>query len=79
MPHELTSAQNARVAGVLLGTAASDALGATYEFDPPMAPGTPVRMRARGPWDEGEWTDDTSMDLPIASAALAGADLRDET
>ena len=29
-------------------------------------------------WAPGEWTDDTSMAIPIASAAARGADLRDE-
>jgi hypothetical protein len=31
----LTTAQLDRACGVLLGTAAGDALGATYEFGPP--------------------------------------------
>ena len=29
-------------------------------------------------WAPGEWTDDTSMAIPIARAAATGADLRDE-
>ena len=33
----LTAAQRDRAWGALLGTAAGDALGAGYEFDPPMA------------------------------------------
>jgi ADP-ribosyl-[dinitrogen reductase] hydrolase len=75
---KLTSAQKDRAAGVLYATAAGDALGAPYEFGPPLAPGTPVLMKGGGSfgWGVGEWTDDTSMALPIAWAALRGADLR---
>ena len=76
----LTSAQADRAAGVLLATACGDALGAGYEFGPPLPDGAPVAMIGGGPfgWAPGEWTDDTSMALPIARAAATGADLRDE-
>ena len=69
-----------RAAGVLLGLASGDALGAGYEFGPPMPDGTPVGMIGGGAfdWAPGEWTDDTSMAVPIAQAAARGADLRDE-
>lgn len=74
-----------RVAGVLLGAAAGDALGAPYEF------GAPGRLTAVGremqgggsfEWRPGEWTDDTQMSLHIAASLLAhdgidGADLFD--
>jgi len=66
-----------RVRGVLLGTAAGDALGAPYEFQPPRGPELPVEMVGGGPWEPGEWTDDTAMALAIAEVAAAGADLRD--
>ncbi|WP_181699259.1 ADP-ribosylglycohydrolase family protein [Nocardia sp. GTS18] len=62
-----------RVAGVLVGTAAGDALGAGYEFT---KPGTDVviDMIGGGPfnWAPGEWTDDTSMALVVAQAASQG-------
>lgn len=76
---ELTSAQLDRAHGVLLATAAGDALGAGYEFGPPLAAGTPVAMIGGGTfgWAPGEWTDDTSMAIVIAEVAATGADLRD--
>jgi ADP-ribosylglycohydrolase len=74
----LTTAQLDRACGVLLATAAGDALGAGYEFGPPLPPDTPVEMKGGGSlgWAPGEWTDDTSMALVIAETAAAGADLR---
>lgn len=68
---------NDRVEGVLLGTAAGDALGAPYEFQPARGPELPVEMVGGGPWEPGEWTDDTSMAIAIAEVAATGADLRD--
>jgi len=75
---DLTAAQLDRARDVLLATAAGDALGAGYEFGPPLPPGTPVTMKGGGAfnWAPGEWTDDTSMALAIAEAAASGADLR---
>ncbi|KUI48151.1 ribosylglycohydrolase [Mycobacterium sp. GA-1199] len=71
------TAYNDRVEGVLLGTAAGDALGAPYEFQPPRAPELDVAMVGGGPWQRGEWTDDTAMAVAIAKVAATGADLRD--
>ncbi|OBB77114.1 ADP-ribosylglycohydrolase family protein [Mycobacterium sp. 852014-52144_SCH5372336] len=70
---------NDRVEGVLLATAAGDALGAPYEFKPPRGPDLEVEMVGGGGWRPGEWTDDTSMAIAIAEVAATGADLRDET
>lgn len=69
-----------RAAGVLLGLAAGDALGAGYEFGDPLPDDAPVGMIGGGGfgWAPGEWTDDTAMAVPIAQAAARGADLRDE-
>jgi len=69
-----------RAVGVLLGLAAGDALGAGYEFGESLPDDVPVGMIGGGPfgWAPGEWTDDTSMAMPIAQAAARGADLRDE-
>src|SRR5712691_8718231 len=80
-PMELTSAQLDRARGVLLGTAAGDALGAGYEFGPPLADGAPVAMKGGGgfAWEPGEWTDDTSMAIAIAEVAATRADLRAAT
>ena len=74
----LTTAQLDRAIGVLLGTAAGDALGAPYEFGPPRGPELEVAMVGGGAfgWGPGEWTDDTSMAMAIAEVAATGADLR---
>ena len=76
----LTPAQLDRAVGVLLGTAAGDALGAAYEFGPPRGPELEVAMVGGGSfgWEPGEWTDDTSMAIAIAEVAATGADLREE-
>ena len=73
----LSTAQSDRAAGVLLAMAAGDALGAGYEFGPPLSTETPVVMAGGGSfgWAAGEWTDDTSMAVAIAEAAAEGADL----
>jgi ADP-ribosyl-[dinitrogen reductase] hydrolase len=73
-----TTAQLDRAVGALLGTAAGDALGAGYEFGPPLPADTPVAMVGGGGfgWAPGEWTDDTSMALVIARVAADGVDLR---
>lgn len=65
MPLDLDVAD--RAAGVLAGLACGDALGAPYEFAPPLAPGAPVGMVGGGSfgWAPGEWTDDTSMAVVV--------------
>jgi len=69
----------ARAAGALLGMAAGDALGAGYEFGPALPAETEVGMVGGGVfnWEPGEWTDDTSMAIPILDELVAGADLLD--
>ncbi len=76
----LTTAQLDRACGVLLATAAGDAVGAPYEFGPPRGPELEVAMVGGGSvgWEPGEWTDDTSMAIAIAEVAATGADLRQE-
>jgi len=61
-----------RAAGVLVGLAAGDALGAGYEFGPAFE--GPVEMIGGGPfgWAPGEWTDDTQMAICIADQAATG-------
>ena len=61
-----------RAAGVLLGSAAGDALGAGYEFDQ-VGPADPV-MTGGGyfGWEPGEWTDDTEMAVCVAEEAAKG-------
>lgn len=76
----LTTSQLDRAAGVLLGTAAGDALGAPYEFGPPRGPELEVAMVGGGSfgWEPGEWTDDTSMAIAIGEVAATYLDLRQE-
>lgn len=68
----LNSQQSDRAAGVLVALAAGDALGAGYEFGAPLPDSAEVTMKGGGPFgfDPAEWTDDTSMAIPIAEALL---------
>ncbi len=77
----LNSIQRDRAVGVILASAAGDALGAPYEFKPPLAAKFEVEMNGGGSfsWEPGEWTDDTAMGIPILQALAAGKDLADET
>ena len=70
-PRELTPAQKDRVAGVLLGTAIGDALGVPYEFVEPLLAEeeTPVmKGGGLGPYEPGEYSDDTQMAVCVANA-----------
>jgi len=61
-----------RAAGVLLGSAAGDALGAGYEFGP-VGPADPAMVGGGYlGWEPGEWTDDTQMALCVAEEAATG-------
>ena len=73
----LTAKQLDRAIGSIGGMAAGDALGAGYEFGPPLADGTPVVMNGGGTfnWAPGEWTDDTSMAMPILDVLAAARQL----
>lgn len=66
-----------RVAGVVLGAAVGDALGAGYEFG--MATPGPRGPRmiggGLGGFAPGEWTDDTSMAWCVLAVAAAGGGL----
>lgn len=68
-----------RAAGVMVGLACGDALGAAYEFGPAIPTTQPIGMIGGGPfdWQPGEFTDDTSMAMPIAQEIIEGAYLRD--
>src|SRR4051795_725919 len=76
----LSTAQSDRAAGVLLGMASGDALGAGYEFGPPLGDDIEVHMAGGGSfgWAPGEWTDDTSMAVAIAEVSAEGLDLRSD-
>ena len=61
-------------AGVVLASAAGDALGAGYEFGPPCPPTPSVGMVGGGGfgWAPGEWTDDTQMALAVLAPLADG-------
>lgn len=76
----LTSAQSDRACGVLLASAAGDALGAGYEFGCAPYPGFPEMIGGGlGGFEPGEWTDDTAQAMAIAHVAASGQDLRTRT
>ena len=78
---KLSMVQHDRSAAVLLGMACGDALGAGYAYAGPLPPSAVVGMRGGGGanWARGEWTDYTSLAIPVARAAADGLDLRDES
>jgi ADP-ribosyl-[dinitrogen reductase] hydrolase len=68
-----------RIEGVLLGAACGDALGVPYELgSAPLEPDEQPRMigGGLGPYEPGEWSDDTQMAVVIARVA-ADRGLRD--
>lgn len=75
----LTPAQLDRACGVLIASAAGDALGAGYEFTP-VAPDLEPAMigGGLGNFAPGEWTDDTAQAVAIARVAATRTDLRTE-
>ncbi|MFI6358226.1 ADP-ribosylglycohydrolase family protein [Streptomyces sp. NPDC050743] len=76
-PH-LDSLVTDRAAGVLLGAAVGDALGVPYEFATRLREDQQPQMigGGLGPYEPGEYSDDTQMQLCIADVAATGADLR---
>jgi ADP-ribosylglycohydrolase len=64
-----------RAVGAVLGSAAGDALGAHYEFGPPLPADASVDMIGGGAfgWAPGEWTDDTQMALAILGVLATGS------
>ncbi|GAA4742294.1 ADP-ribosylglycohydrolase family protein [Amnibacterium soli] len=70
----MSAEMNDRAAGAVLGTAAGDALGAGYEFGPALPDDAEVGMIGGGAfrWEPGEWTDDTSMAVPLLEVAARG-------
>jgi ADP-ribosyl-[dinitrogen reductase] hydrolase len=63
-----------RSAGVVLASAAGDALGAPHEFRGPVDPETELQMSGGGiyQWKPGEWTDDTQMALALLYPLASG-------
>ncbi|NYI42583.1 ADP-ribosylglycohydrolase family protein [Demequina lutea] len=78
---ELSLEQRDRAAGAILGAALGDALGAPYEFST-SSPGVTLHGTADDfpgggahRWRPGEWTDDTSMAVPVLEAISDGDEL----
>ncbi len=65
-----------RAVGVVLASAAGDALGAPHEFGPPLGAEVVLGMTGGGPfgWAPGEWTDDTQQAAGVLLPAARGAD-----
>ena len=70
---KFTPVQLDRAAGVLVGSAAGDALGAGYEFGEDVAPeAVTMRPGSLTGRPAGSWTDDTDMAVAIARVAAKG-------
>ena len=67
-----------RVVGAVLGLACGDALGAPIEFMDQLTVrrryGKITEMIGGGPWQAGEWTDDTGTTLCVAGGILEDAE-----
>ena len=75
---EITPQQLDRAVGAVLASAAGDALGSQYEFGPSLADDvTPEFGIGCFGHDVGEWTDDTSMAMPILQVLADGRTLED--
>lgn len=72
---KLSVVQRDRAAGVLLGQACGDALGVPYEFAPPPKGDAVMKGGGLGPYEPGEWSDDTQMAACIAQVSDTGVDL----
>ncbi|WP_394551722.1 ADP-ribosylglycohydrolase family protein [Agromyces sp. MMS24-JH15] len=67
-----------RAVGAVLASAAGDALGSQYEFGPALPDDAPVTFGiGHFGHAEGEWTDDTSMAVPLLQALARGESLND--
>lgn len=72
---DLTAAQRDRAVGAVIGMATGDALGAGYVFQPPNPPDRIAMIGGVGNVQTREWTDDTTMAIPILEALARGDDL----
>ncbi len=74
---ELTPEQVDRAVGMVLASAAGDALGVPYEFGSAPYHGRPEMVGGGlGGFAPGEWSDDTAQAFAILEVAATGADLR---
>src|SRR4051812_3840060 len=77
----LDAIQMDRAAGVLVAQACGDALGVPYEFGRRLTDDELPQMigGGLGPYEPGEYSDDTQMQVCVAEVAALGGDLRAET
>ncbi|AOZ71889.1 hypothetical protein BK816_00130 [Boudabousia tangfeifanii] len=79
---EVHAASNlvSRAEGALVGLAIGDALGVPYELAPTLGPREPVRMSGGGlgPYQPGEWSDETQMAICLAEVTVAGGDPQEQ-
>lgn len=74
----LSPAQMDRAVGTVIVSAAGDALGSAYEFGPALPDEvTPEFSVGHFGHGAGEWTDDTSMAIPVLDELAAGRRLTD--
>lgn len=75
----LSAAQRQRAIGAVVAAATGDALGAPYEFQPPVLDSEEIGMIGGGVlgWQPGEWTDDTAMAIVVLEASVAASDRHD--
>jgi len=75
----LDAKQSDRAVGVVLASAAGDALGVPYEYGSRPLEGEPQMLGGGlGGIAPGQWSDDTEMACAIAHVTATGADLRTE-
>jgi ADP-ribosylglycohydrolase len=69
-----------RAAGVVVASAAADALGAPHEFRPPVPEDRRLKMSGGGSfnWAPGEWTDDTQQALAVLAPLADGVTALDD-
>jgi ADP-ribosylglycohydrolase len=76
----LSAPQLDRAAGAVVVSAAGDALGSQYEFGPALSDSvTPEFGVGRFGHEVAEWTDDTSMAMPVLALLADGHKLEDES
>ncbi len=72
----VTLAQLDRATGAVVGMAVGNALGAGYAFEPRTVPhDVHLRGGGLGPYEAGEWVDDTAMAMPLLQVLASGQDL----
>lgn len=75
---DVTIATRDRAVGAMVGMAVGNALGSGYAFQPrPRPQDVDMRPGGLGPYEAGEWGDDTAMAIPLLQVLREGRDLQD--